>query len=481
MKYFPFIFSLFLTSGSFLIAESASKIAPLNPILLSNKEAPVAAAIMHTGENGQPTLTRDQAIQIALDNNPTLNQARETLENRTGTFWQVRSSLLPRSSAFGQVSWRDRSLIDQSSQEDLPPSERSPVALRSYSYGLEIRQLVFDGLSSWNRYRQYDYLKDTSYWQLIGTAYATITQLQQAYDNVLLKESQLATFKETVKAFQKLADIVVKREKAGERTPLDSLRVQTELKRAEADRARAQSDLAVSIETLRKLLLLPCNLEFVDPLKLEGPLERRSFLMTIKEALGRASKIHPEILAAEVNRDSAQAGLRSAQGTYLPTIDAFARYGVNSTYADENKHVEGWTLGVTGNWNIFDFFGREGSIRAQRANLMTAEIQLSDQRYQINSRVRQLYAQKEALEEALEARSQAVTVGERTVQESRKRYEVGETDIEMVIDAERAFQGALLEFQQGTYDYNATIYQLEYVVSLEPVCPQQVTDKTAQS
>ncbi len=472
---------LTLIQGSFLWADEAGKIAPLAPMTLPISEAPVAAAVLFAGKESVASLSRDAAIELALAANPAINQAREALENKTGVMWQVRSSLLPKVSAFAQRTSRDHSTIDRGARDVASPADRSPIATQGYSYGIEIRQLLFDGFSSFNRYRQYDYQKDASYWQLISAGYSTISQLQQAYDNVLLREGQLATYTETVKAFQQLADVVEKRERAGERTPLDSLRVQTELKRVEADRARVSSDLAAGAETLRKILQLACGEGALDPLSLEGPLEKRSFDMPIAEALARAAKIHPEIFAAEINRDSAQAGLRSAQGTYLPTVEAFARYSVNSSYAAFNQDLEGWTLGLSGNWLIFDSLGREGSVRAQHANLMTAEIQLSDQRYQLTSRVRQLYAQMEAYGQALEARSQAVVVGERAVNESRKRYELGETDIEMVIDAERAFQGTLLEFQQGTFEYNATIYQLEYVVGLQPVTPLQITPEKAPS
>jgi outer membrane protein len=420
------------------------------------------------------SLSRLDAINKALASNPQINQAKQELENKTGAMWQVRSSLLPTISAYANRTSRDHSTIDRGARDPNQPIDRSPIATQSLSYGIEIRQLVFDGFSSLHRYAQSEYQKDASYWQLIASSFSTISQLHQSYDYILLREGQLSAYQETLNAFKQFFDVVNKRVAVGERTRLDSLRVETELKRAEADYARAMSDLAASEETLKKILQLPESGPEASIFKLEGPLVQQNFEMPIDEALKRASKIHPEIFAAEINRDAAKMSLRSAYGSYLPKIEGFARYGVNTSYASFDQDLEGWTLGISGNWTLFDSFGREGAIRSQRASLMSSEIQLSDQRYQLISRVRQLYAQKEALNQALSARMKAVEVAEIAVTESQKRYELGEVDIEMLIDAQRAYQSTLLDREQSLFDYNSTIYQLQYVVALEPVKPTEV-------
>lgn len=424
----------------------------------------------------EPVLTRLDAINKALVSNPTINQAKQDLENRTGSMWQVRSGLLPTVAAYANRTSRDHSTIDRGARDPNQPADRSPIATQSLSYGVEIRQLIFDGFSTLHRYVQSDYQKDASYWQLIASSFNVISQLQQAYDYVLLREGQLLAYGETAEAFKKFFTVVNKRVEVGERTRLDSLRVETELKRAEADYARGMSDLAASQETLKKILQLPEQGTKVSIFKLEGPLSQKAFEVPIEEAITRASKMHPEIFAAEINRDAAKMGVRSAYGAYLPKIEGFARYGVNTSYAAFDQDLEGWTLGISGNWTIFDSFGREGVVRSQRANLTNAEIQLSDQRYQLISRVRQLYAQKDALNQALQARIKAVEVAAIAVSESQKRYELGEVDIEMLIDAQRAYQNALLDHQQSLFDYNSTIYQLEYVVALEPIKPVEVIE-----
>lgn len=431
-----------------------------------------------------PVLTREVAMQMALESNPTLNQARQALSSKTGAMLQVRASLFPKVSLFAQQNWFEYSTLDRGqalngiARDQLPPGV-PPVALSSMSFGLEVRQTVFDGMSNVNRYRQYDFLKDATYWQLLSTGYNVMSQLEQIYDNVLLKKAQLATLQSTVDSFTQLQTVISKREAAGERTPLDRLRVETELQRVKANEARVKSDLVASEEALRKLLQIPTENAYPKSLNLEGELTKRAFSLPIDEGIYRALHFHPDIRSAILSCNAAEAAYRAAQGTYLPTIDAFARYAVNTSSADTDHRLRGWTVGLAGNWTIFDGFGREGAVKTQKAEFDSAKIGFSEQRYQIISRVRQLYAQQEALDKALEARLEAVKVSERAVSESFKSYNLGAIDIETMIGAEQASRDAWLEYYQGLFDYNSIIYQTEYTVCMEPVKPVKITEITA--
>lgn len=429
---------------------------------------------------GDSVFTREDAIQMALEANPALNQAREALKSKTGAMWQVRAQLLPKVSAFAQQNWFEYSTLDRGALNGVPreqlPAGVPPVALNSRSFGLDIRQTVFNGLANVNRYRQYDFLKDASYWQLLSTGYNVISQLEQIYDNILLKKAQLATLESNVKSFTKLQEVIMKREAAGDRTQLDGLRVKTELQRLIANEARVKSDLIAGEEALRKLLQMPTDDLSPEPLILEGELTKRFFSLPLDEAIYRASQLHPEIRSAILSRDAAKAAYRAAQGAYLPTVDAFARYAVNTSSSTTDYRLKGWTVGLSGNWLIFDGLGREGAVKTQKAELMNAEIGLSDQRYQIISRVRQLYAQQDALDKALEARLEAVRVAQRAVDESFKSYNLGAIDIETMIGAEQASRDAWLEYYQGLFDYNSVIYQTEYTVCMEPVHPVKITE-----
>jgi len=459
-------------------ASSVDAVAPVLPLSISAQQAPIAASLLQAGEPKTVFLSRDAAIDQALQCNPSILEARQALKQRTGIMWEVRARILPQISAYGQRTSIDHTLIDRSTAELLIPEDaRSPVATQSIAYGVELRQLIFDGLSGFNQYVKADCQKEASYWQMVAVGYMTIAQLQQAYDAVLWRESNLRIYAETVEGFKQLADVTAKREKAGQITPLDSLRVQTELSRAIAQHASAQSELAAAQEKLKVLLQLPeCDLNF-NILQLDGPLEQRLFDMPIQEALYRAGHLHPELYMAQANKQAARAGLDSAIGDYLPKVEAFARYGTRSSYQDYHRELDGWTVGISGQWILFNSFGREGHVMSQKADLMTAEIRLSDQRYRLTSRIYELFAQKKAYEEALKAQKQAVIVGERALNEGQKRYRIGETDIETVIDAQTSYRNVLLELQQRTFEANTVVYQLEYMVSVQPVTQDQVAGR----
>jgi len=417
-------------------------------------------------------------MQQAIVTNPEILEARANYERQTGVLINVRSALLPKAEAVGSVNSRDRSLIDISpGSASLPPSQQTSVSEKSYNLGIEFKQLAFDGFTAFNQFRQHRYLKQTSFWRLVGSSYRVLADVQEAYDAILMNEGVVETNKETVASFQKLADISAKRQAVGDVTVLDGLRVQTELKRAKADLAAAYSSLVRSIENFRKLLQVPSSSDLPELVRLEGPLEQKYFLIAREDALARADALQPEIISAREEMRAAKMKMYSSLGDYLPRVDTFARYSMQSSYYDFDRTLDGWTLGVQGRWNLFDSFGREGAVKADRASLKASRVRLGDRRYRIASQVRELYSQLEAMRQAIEFQHEAIRLGERTVREGERLYAVGMSGIEEVIDAQLTLRRAQVDLYQRIFENNRYVYELEYAIGTQWVDPSVLVAK----
>jgi outer membrane protein TolC len=417
-------------------------------------------------------------MQQAIMTNPDILEARADYERQAGVLMSVRSALLPKAEAVGSANSRDRSLTDTSpSSASLPPSQQTSVAEKSYNLGIEFKQLAFDGFSAFNQFRQHRYLKQTSFWRLVSASYRVLADVQQAYDAILMNEGVVETNKETVASFEKLADISAKRQAVGDVTVLDGLRVQTELKRAKADLAAAYSMLVRSIENFRKLLQVPTSSDLPEEVFLEGPLEQKYFLMAREDALARADALQPEILSAREEMRAAKMKMYSSFGDYLPRVDTFARYNLQSSYYDFDHTLDGWVLGVQGRWNLFDSFGREGVVQADRAALKASRVRLGDRRYRIASQVRELYAQLDAMRQSIEFQHESIRLGERTVREGERLYAVGMSGVEEVIDAQLTLRRAQIDLLQRVFENNRYVYELEYAIGMQWVDPMVLTSK----
>ena len=199
--------------------------------------------------------------------------------------------------------------------------------------------------------------------------------------------------------------------------------------------------------------------------------------MAREDALNRADALQPEIISAREEMHAAKMKMYSALGDYLPRVDTFARYSVQSSYYDFDHTLDGWTLGVQGRWNLFDSFGREGAIKADKASLKASRVRLGDRRYRIASQVRELYAQLDAMRQAIEFQHESVRLGERTVREGERLDAVGMSGVEEVIDAQLSLRRAQIDLLQRVFENNRYVYELEYAIGTQWVDPAVLVAK----
>ncbi len=485
LKYFK---DLMLLSNCFSVSNHSS-MQNYNKKLSINLSCLLLAGLLVTTKlfsvDSEPAIwTPVTAMQQAIETNPSILEARAQFERQTGVLIHVRSTMLPTAEIVGSANTRDRSLIDTApSRQTLTPAQQTTTSVseKSYNVGLEFRQLVFDGFTAFNQYREHKYLKDASYWNLVNVTYRILSLVQQAYDGILMNKAMVEIHRQSVETFRKIALINEKRAAVGDVTSLDGLRVNSELKRAEADLAAAQSALVRSEEEFRKLLQIPVDSANERPVFAEGVLEQRYFLMTPEEALKRAEALQPEIISARKDVHAAKMRVYSAQGNYLPKIDAFAKYNMQSSFYDFDKTLDGWILGIQGRWTLFDSFGREGTVKADKASLRASRIRLEDKRYQIASQVRELYAQMDAIRQSIESQREAVRFGAQSVREGERLYAVGMAGIEILLDAELSLRRSQIDLQARIFENNRFVYELEYVIGTQWVDPFLIKGTVAKS
>src|SRR5205809_7931527 len=73
-----------------------------------------------------PTFTLDQAILMALQQNPTLLNAEQEIKRTKGVIIQVRAQALPQVNANAQFEWIDPHLSGAAYSEQALPRERAP-------------------------------------------------------------------------------------------------------------------------------------------------------------------------------------------------------------------------------------------------------------------------------------------------------------------------------------------------------------------
>ena len=408
--------------------------------------------------------TLERALARAVEANPDLLAAKYDVERQEGVRLQLQARLLPNVSANAGLSQREQALVDLPPSERAnppPPSADTAVALRSYDMNIEVRQILFDGLSSWNQAKRQKLVAKQAYLSLLGTVAATVNLVRQGFDAILLRTASVAAEGRRVEEYAQLVDLTVRKNLAGEIPEFELLRAEAELEGARADLAEAVRSLGQAEQSFRRLLQIS---DATGPLKLVGKFVPRPFDLPLAEAIKRAQVNRPDLQAAALGVEAARRNQLSETGGYLPKIDAFASYGSRSSYYSTSIRLNGWTYGVQGQWALFDAGAARGRRASLRADQRSAETKLAQTEQGIVSNLHELYQGLEQSRVAMEAQGKGVAISARATRDAHRQYEVGAANLEQVLQTGITYRRAESRLNEAIFSYNAIIAQIELSV-----------------
>lgn len=402
------------------------------------------------------------ALQRAMQENPEVLAARYEAEREEGVRLQVQAQLLPRLSASASTDERQESLVDRSAGElGLPPSARSAVAKWGYDVRVEVRQLVFDGLATWNDLSRQKLRQRQAVLRLAGVANEVVAAVRQSYDAVLVRRAQLDAERQRVADLSQLADYAARKHAVGEIAELDSLNAQAQWQSARAELADIERELTMAEQQFARLLHLPAD---GGPLRLTGRFEPREFALEYSTAVSLAFKRRPDLEAAQLAVQASKRQQYALNGDLLPRFEAYANWAQRSSYYNSSRTLDGWTIGATGTWSIFDGGAMIGKRKAALAERRIAETKLEDIELQIGSRLRELYQSLAQTRQSMAAQDSSRQLAARAFQAARRLYENGQASLEQVLQAQLMSRQAGNRYLEAVYRFNASVASIEQAI-----------------
>ncbi|HRE80669.1 MAG TPA: TolC family protein [Opitutaceae bacterium] len=404
----------------------------------------------------------DTAISRALLANPTIVEAKLMVQRQASLLVEAGSRRLPQVAVTGMHDWRDPGLLDAGNNVTVDP--RTTLADRSYDVRLEVRQLLYDhgGISATVRREKIQNVQTKMALQL--AAYRTVSLVKQHYDAVLYREATLANAQRRERSIRQVAEFTERRWKLGEQPELENLRAATELKLAQADVVRAQRDLQQVRIGFARQLYLPAASDPETAYVLSGELTAADFTLPRDEAMGMAIARRLDLQTAQLQLEIAGEVLKAVRSDAFPKIEATAGYGYRSSYYRYDRQLDGWTLGVSGRWPIFDGNAVRARTQAYRAEQRVAQVRLEDMELKVKTEVAELYAGLDLARTALAAQKEAVVLAEKSLAQARRGYELGQATLEQVLEIENVLLRSQNAYAEAVLSLNATVAQLEYGV-----------------
>ena len=374
-------------------------------------------------------LTLPQALRIALDQNPRVQQSLLAIAESQDDRRSAAAALMPTvaAQAYGQ---RNKYNLDALMGM---PQPHGPEVVGPFNWGqvgVEAQVSLFD-LSLWKRWKASRYAEDSAQAQARAVREQIAALVVGQYLRALRAAASVNASQSRVDLAGALATLAENQQKQGVGTKLDTLRAQLQLQTERQRLIQAQTQRLTALAGLGKLL----DLKPGTAIDLQDTLAAPSLpQLSFEAAYQSGLKERPELAALDA-REKAAASLRqAAQGLRMPSVVA------TGSYASTGLQSQAWvpTYQVSLGVKVPLFTGGRVSAQISKAKSEQASVQEArrDVRAQVGLEIQVAQAELDAAQHEVEVADLAVSLSQEALTQARHRFEAGVSNNIEVINAQ---------------------------------------------
>jgi len=437
-------------------------------------------------QNGYPqeskALTLQECIDIALQNNSSLRIAEYQVNYAGTNVTSVRSNLLPRintSFSSGQRIQGARVV-----KADVPTGMTDPETGRmiyeereilqekttrnSHSASISLSQNIFDFGRSFNYLKSSKANQKSAKHSLINTRNLVISNVKQAYYDLLKQYRLKEVYDEAVKVAEEQVNRVQTMMEIG-------LASQAEVYQAKVTLGSNQTTL---INQINNIEIYKANLNNAlgrypnTPLEIIEDITETFFPdYNYNQAVEIALQNNEELKSMEQEVRANQYDIRYAKGAYFPTIGGEIRYSRNNddisrVYTQELDRDFTANIGVGINLNIFNGFADKAAVQRNTISYNIAIENFAEAKRQLLSNVKQYLLQLQAYKDIFEINKQNIEAYQENLRLQMEKRRVGSgTELE-VSQAQYELTQAKSILVQAEYNAKVATAQLEAALGI---------------
>ncbi|MCL2417334.1 MAG: TolC family protein [Bacteroidales bacterium] len=363
-------------------------------------------------------LTIDQAIEIALENNFSIQIARNNADQVNATLGSA--GMLP------SISVGANYTIGEA------PGDAQSIARSRGS--IELGWTIFDGFrmfAAHNRFRSMDEINNVSF---RATVENTIREIINQYFLIVSAEQQLQSIRQSLMVSQTRFDFVQARFEVGSASRLDVLNARVDFNTDSSAYRRSLEQMLSAKTNLNQLLARPVDIQFqvTDTIPLSRGLD-------FSEIHARALEQNASLNIARLQTVMSEASKREIRALHMPTISLNAGYDIFSY----NMTSRGFFYGATARMTLFNGF--ETQRRHRNARLAFENSQLTEQATLLNleTQLRLHFINYETNRDLVSLEAENIEIAQQNMEISLERYQLGNLTALELREAQRNYLNAI--------------------------------------
>lgn len=405
----------------------------------------------------EPTVTMEEAIERALQVNPTMVQRQGAVRLSNSSERVAWGDFLPSLSVSSGASF--------SSSNRFNPQTNTSVTGSSESYNARVSTSVdlFTGGRRLAGLRQTRAETDAAEAAVVEQRFAIALQVKQAFFNVLRNDDLIRVSEERIERAQDGLEAAILRLNVGSATRSDSLRAAFELTQARQQLLAAQTSRRNAAFTLGALI----GYEGPVAARVEAPLGVQPLSLADAELYQLVVEQSPAVQTANANLRSSQAAVSASRAQWWPTLSLSGGYTWNNQRLSLDQGNTSWSTGLSLSYPVFNGFSREDANERANVNLTVSRAQLDNAQRQARATLEQVLNDLRLAEQQIALAEEALLVAQEDLRVLDSRYALGAATILDLITSQVAVTQADIDLIAARYDYQIALAQLEALVGRE--------------
>ena len=384
-----------------------------------------------------------EAVQTALENNPSLQRTEQSIRVAEESLKSARGRKGISVSSSGRANFSKMEGVEESESLSTGLSASLPLysgkrlesAIKSAELGIDISKLEFSKAQD-------------------DLIYQVVTAYVNALENLATSKVNL----ETEKNLMEHEKMIAAQYDAGAKAKIDLLRAQVETSNALQDAARSHATYEVALTNLAALM----STDSIANLTVED-FETHLTLDDVEKYLSEADENRFDLKADALRIEQGELSVTSAKSGWLPEVSA--NVGTDLSGASRTwKFTPDASAGLSASWNIFDS-------GVTRAEVESAKVEVERLKLALDADLDSAHENVVSAHKNLRIALLRMTTTQKTVElaeEERfiatERYNVGEGILLDVLDAEVALSTAKKNNVSARYDVMRYSFDLAHAV-----------------
>lgn len=423
------------------------------------------AQSVRSNEYGALNLTLPKAIDIALDENPTIRVAEKEIELKEVADKEAWQALLPEIAVNATLQ---HTLLAAEMKLGGNTFKMGQDNTNTVNMAASLNVPIFAPAVYQNMKLTKEDIK-LAQEKARGSKLDLINQVTKAYYQALLAQDSYDVMKRAYETSKMNYDIISEKLRVGRVSEYDKLSAEVQMRSMNATMVQTQNGLNLALLQLKVLMGVTANVS----INIDDCLENYETQLVIPQLIDQENQLleNSTMRQLELNRSLLERSYKLAKTSFLPTV-AFQLSGQYQSLYNRNWDLLGYDYSPSANFVI------SVSVPIYRASnwtkLRTVRLQIEELEdtklntlRNLNMAVESYSSNMKSSLSQVNSNSIAVTQAEKAYYIANKRYEVGSGTILEVNQSQTALTQAQLTYNQSIYDYLVNKSDYDYTLGKE--------------